>query len=132
MRSLLSLSTRRAAVLLPLVTGALILGGCGGAAAAQAPSGTTLTVNGSDTMRYSPDTLTVKTGEAVTIAFKNTGVIPHDLITEGADKNARLVNVGAGKAPTAVFQANKPGTYTFVCNQPGHKEAGMVGKIVVS
>jgi uncharacterized cupredoxin-like copper-binding protein len=117
--------------LVTLASGCLVLGGCGGSAAAALPSDA-VQVSGTDAMRFAPDTITAKAGQPVTLAFKNAGIIPHDLITEGGDKNARLVNVGSGKQQTAVFQANKPGTYAFVCNQPGHKEAGMVGKIVVS
>jgi uncharacterized cupredoxin-like copper-binding protein len=91
-----------------------------------------MTVIGTDAMKYAPDTLNVKAGEPVTIVFKNGGIIAHDLVTSGADKNVKLVNLGSGKQQQGTFEANKPGTYEFVCQQPGHKEAGMVGKIVVS
>lgn len=111
-----------------LLSASLLLGGCGGSAAA---SGTVVTVTAGDTMRYNPDTITVKPGEAVTIAFHNAATIPHDLIVQGGDKSVRLVNVGPGKEQRGTFLASKPGTYEFYCNQPGHKEAGMVGKIVV-
>ena len=109
----------------------LFIGGCGGAAE-TAPAGPVITVSGTDTMRFNPETIEVKAGQPVTISFKNAGVIAHDFITDGADKNARLVNVGGGRTQTATFEASKPGTYQVLCNQPGHKEAGMVGKIVVS
>ena len=109
----------------------LLVGGCGGAAGA-APTGPVITVAGTDAMRFNPETIEVKAGQPVTISFKNAGVIAHDFVTEGADKNARLVNVGGGRTQNATFEASKPGTYQVVCIQPGHKEAGMVGKIVVS
>ncbi|MGH2356156.1 MAG: cupredoxin domain-containing protein [Chloroflexota bacterium] len=116
-----------------LLVGALLFSGCGSAAAGSADDdGTGIRVIGLDTMRFNPDTITVKAGESTKIVFKNGGFIPHDFITEGADKNVRLVNVGGGKQQSGTFLANKPGTYTVVCIQPGHKEAGMVGNIVVS
>lgn len=123
----------RRAVLGALLAGAVILGGCGaettGAQTSSAGSG--VTVTGLDTMRFSPDTITAKAGEPLVITFKNSGVIPHDLITEGGEKNVKLVNVGGGKQQSGTFLAGKPGEYRFVCIQPGHKEAGMVGTIVV-
>ena len=82
-------------------------------------------------MRFEPETITVQAGQPVLIAFKNKGVIVHDYISSGAEKNVRLANVLGGREARGIFQASKPGTYTVLCVQPGHKEAGMVGKIVV-
>jgi uncharacterized cupredoxin-like copper-binding protein len=122
----------RVLVICTLAAGTLLLGGCGGTAGATVADGPSMTVIGTDAMKYAPDTLNVKAGEPVTIVFKNGGIIAHDLITSGADKNVKLVNLSSGKQQQATFEASKPGTYEFVCQQPGHKEAGMVGKIVVS
>src|SRR6266540_152747 len=106
----------------------LALGGCGQSADA-APSGPVIAVDATDTMKFEPAAVHVKAGEAVTIAFKNKGVIVHDFISSGADKNVRLANVLGGREARGVFQASKPGTYQVLCQQPGHKEAGMVGTI---
>lgn len=124
----------RSLLLTTLAAGAVFVVGCGSAAAGAQSAGEAggITVTGLDSMRFNPETITVVSGQPVTLAFKNTGVLPHDLITEGAEKNARLVNVTSGREQKATFLANKPGTYNVVCSQPGHKEAGMVGKIVVS
>jgi uncharacterized cupredoxin-like copper-binding protein len=108
------------------------LTGCGGSAvASDAGDATAITVVGLDTMRFTPETIKVKAGEPTKIVFRNGGIIVHDLITEGGEKPVKLANLGGGKAASGVFQAATPGTYAFVCVQPGHKEAGMVGKIVV-
>ena len=115
---------------LPAVTALLVVGGCG--EAPPADLGPAIEVSGTDLpMRFEPETITVKAGQPVLIAFKNKGVIQHDYISSGAEKNVRLANVFGGREAKGVFQASKPGTYTVLCVQPGHKEAGMVGKIVV-
>jgi plastocyanin len=124
----------RAGGLLLTATAALagaLLAGCGQPTEAAPPGAPVFEVGGTDTMRFDPETITVKAGQAVTIAFKNKGVIVHDYVTSGAEKNARLANVLGGREARGVFQANKPGIYQVLCVQPGHREAGMVGKIVV-
>lgn len=123
----------RVLLLVGLVAGAALLGGCGSSAAGAASAGgPTVTVIGLDTMRFNPDAITVKAGEPVTIEFSNAGIIAHDFITRGADKNVNLVSVGGGQRRKGTFLASQPGTYEVVCVQAGHKEAGMVGRIVVT
>ena len=122
----MQLSRRLAA---PLLVAALLAAGCGEVIPADA--GPAIEIGGTDTMRFEPETITVKAGQPVLIAFKNKGVIVHDYISSGAEKNIRLANVLGGRTAQGIFQASKPGTYTVLCVQPGHKEAGMVGKIVV-
>lgn len=123
----------RAALCSALVALAIGLTGCGGSAGATdaAGDGPGTTVVGLDTMRFNPETLTVKAGTAVKFTFRNGGILPHDFITEGADQNVRLTNITGGRSGSGTFLANKPGTYNVVCVQPGHKEAGMTARIVV-
>ena len=109
--------------------GLLLVSGCGEAIPADA--GPAIEIGGTDTMRFDPETIAVKAGQPVLIAFTNKGVIVHDYISSGAEKNIRLANVLGGRTAQGIFQASKPGTYTVLCVQAGHKEAGMVGKIVV-
>jgi len=53
----------------------------------------------------------------------------------GVDHNIAIEGKGAGKVVTqgvSTFTADyQPGTYTFFCEVPGHREGGMVGKLVV-
>jgi len=125
--SLLTPGVQLAGVL--LIAGAVTA--CGQPTAA-APSGPAIEIGGTDSMKFDPETITVRAGEAVTIAFKNKGVIVHDYISSGATTNVKLANVLGGREARGVFQANNPGTYLILCVQPGHREAGMVGKIVVN
>jgi plastocyanin len=109
-------------------------GGSDGSAAAGTASGgpvTATTIVGLDTMKFNPETIKVKAGTQLKITFRNAGIIAHDLVTEGGTQNAKLVNVGSSKSQEGTFLANKPGEYKILCTQPGHVEAGMVGKIVV-
>jgi uncharacterized cupredoxin-like copper-binding protein len=48
---------------------------------------------------------------------------------EHADAN--MAHVKPCKAGEIVWQLTQPGEFRFACLQPGHFEAGMVGKVVV-
>jgi uncharacterized cupredoxin-like copper-binding protein len=39
--------------------------------------------------------------------------------------------IEAGQESTLEFKATQAGTYTFYCTVAGHKEAGMMGKLIV-
>jgi plastocyanin len=125
---------RRAARLAALALTALTLSACGASArAATSGSGAPREVRftGLDTMRFDPGSVAVAPGETVTVTFRNDGVILHDLVTTGATENVRLERVPGGTQQRATFRATRPGAYAVICTQPGHREAGMVGQIVV-
>jgi plastocyanin len=66
----------------------------------------------------------------VTIQSKNPQPTGHDIAIQGNGVNAKGEVVQSGG--TSKFTANlKPGTYTFYCSVPGHREGGMVGKLTV-
>ncbi len=112
-----------------LATVSLLSSACGTTGA----TGPTLSVTAGDDMHYHPASLTVKAGTATTIVFTNgAATVSHDLVSEGAERNVRLINVGPGRQQRGMFQANRPGTYEFYCTQPGHRELGMTGTIVVT
>ena len=72
----------------------------------------------------------VATPGKVTINSKNDAQIGHDIAIEGNGVSAggKVVSGGA----TSTLTANlKQGTYTFFCTVPGHRQAGMQGKLVV-
>jgi plastocyanin/cytochrome c2 len=66
----------------------------------------------------------------VTLASKNDASIGHDIAIEGNGVNeaGKVVQGGGTSTITATL---KPGSYTFFCSVPGHREGGMVGKLVV-
>lgn len=77
--------------------------------------------------KFTPPTLTVKAG-AVRFRFHNAGAIPHSLrITDLGNAGIDPINPGASQEFTVTIPA---GTHRFICDVPGHAEAGMVGRIV--
>jgi len=81
-------------------------------------------------LAYSSDTAEAEAGK-VTVSFDNPQPIAHDVAIEDASgkeiANTELVTDGSD-ATTADL---KPGTYTFFCTVPGHREAGMEGTLTV-
>lgn len=108
----------------------------------------TVEVMMSDNMRFTPSRINVKRGETVKFVVKNAGQVKHEMVIgsmqelkehaemmrkmpgmEHADPN--MVSVEPGKSGDLVWQFTKAGTFDFACLQPGHFEAGMVGKVSV-
>lgn len=67
----------------------------------------------------------------VTINFTNVQAIPHDVSIED-DGGETIAKTGVVSEGSASAEANlEPGTYTFYCSIPGHREAGMEGTLTV-
>ncbi|MBI4494672.1 MAG: nitrite reductase, copper-containing [Chloroflexi bacterium] len=78
--------------------------------------------------KYSPLTVQLPVGHPVTLVLENKGTVEHDLHMDAI--GVRLVaRPGQTAQQTRTF--DKPGTYTYECTLPGHKEAGMKGTVVV-
>jgi plastocyanin len=143
----------RVAVLCLLVATSLFVAACGGddnsntgsqsaasptstptpAAKSTPATGSGSTVNlqpKGDQLLFDTNTLTAKAGK-VTVDFTNNSAIAHNVtLVDSANKNL-------GKTPTfdggtKSFSATlKPGTYTYYCSVPGHRQAGMQGTLTV-
>ncbi|MGI9146123.1 MAG: cupredoxin domain-containing protein [Chloroflexota bacterium] len=101
----------------------------GSPAAASSSAAQTVTVQGTDTFKFQPATLTVKAGQPVQLTFSNTGQTLHDWsLADGAGQPVKIIAAG-GASASGTFTIAKPGTYTFICSQPGHEAAGMKGTI---
>jgi len=91
---------------------------------------TTLHVEASPTaLEFNTTKLEAKAGK-VTIDFKNPSALEHNVVIEQNGKEL------SGFEPIAEGEESetanlKPGTYTFFCSVPGHREAGMEGTLTV-
>jgi uncharacterized cupredoxin-like copper-binding protein len=101
-----------------------------------AANGSTAAANGqasvdaTDTLKWQPNTVTVKGGDKVTLELKNTGNTAHTFVSPGLSVNQ--LDVPVQKTTSVSFTAPAaPGAYQFWCNIPGHAEAGMVGEVIV-
>jgi uncharacterized cupredoxin-like copper-binding protein len=82
-------------------------------------------------LSFDKKALTAKTG-TVTLTLDNgsSNAQPHGIAIEGkgVDKDGKVVQPGGTSTVTVSL---KPGTYEFYCPVPGHKQAGMEGKLTV-
>jgi plastocyanin len=81
-------------------------------------------------LAYTTTAASAKAGN-VTVDFKNPQSLTHDVAIE--DSSGKEVGktelIGEGETSTSVDL--KPGTYTYYCTVPGHREAGMEGTLTV-
>src|SRR5690606_34915537 len=75
-------------------------------------------------------TLTARPGDVVKITLINDDGMLHDLVIDEFDV-ATDQFADRGEQDSITFTANKTGTFDYYCSVPGHKAAGMVGKLVV-
>lgn len=81
-------------------------------------------------LAYTTTEASAKAGK-VTIDFKNPQGLTHDVAIEdsGGEEVGKTELIGEGTTSTTVDL--KPGSYTFFCSVPGHREAGMEGTLTV-
>jgi len=105
----------------------------------------------SDAMRFSPDEIVVKRGEAIRFVVRNSGKVVHEMVIGTLDdlrehaemmkKMAQadhhhhhapnMIEVAPGKTGRIGWQFTHAGEFHYGCLIPGHFDAGMIGKIVV-
>ena len=107
---------------------ALFVVACGGGASSGGGgNAANITVNLTE-FKFDPAEVTVNAGQTVNLTMVNKGSIVHTWVIAGA--NIKF-SVDPGKSSTKTFTAPKAGTYDITCDEAGHKEAGMVGKLIV-
>ena len=125
---------------------AIFLAGCAGA---SQPT-TEILLEAMD-FAYSSPSITVPAGQPVTLTLKNTGAVEHDFVVEkinvtdleASDSGPAAHHqmdqpefdlhffAKAGETAFLQFTALEPGTYEIFCSIEGHREAGMIGELVV-
>ena len=105
-------------------------------------------VDMADSMRFTPANIAVKRGETVKFVVRNDGKLLHEMVlgtAKALEEHAELMkkfpemehsdpnmaHVKPGVTGEIVWQFSKVGDFRFACLQPGHYEAGMVGKVAV-
>jgi uncharacterized cupredoxin-like copper-binding protein/Cu/Ag efflux protein CusF len=103
----------------------------------------------SDAMRFTPADITVQRGETVKFVVRNDGRLLHEMVLgtpadlkahaalmqkfpEMEHASANMAHVKPGASGEIVWQFTKAGDFQFACLQPGHFEAGMLGRVLVA
>lgn len=126
----------------------LLLSACG-----TTPRSTTEIIVEATDFAYSPLSITIPAGQPITLALRNAGKVEHDFVidkinvtdVQASDSGpAEHHQMGhepeydlhffaqAGETASLQFTAMEPGTYEIFCSIQGHKEAGMIGKLIVA
>ena len=109
----------------------------------------TIRVDMTDNMRFTPAEVTLRQGEVVRFVAANKGQVLHEMVlgTMGDLKEhaelmrkhpgmehdePHMTHVAPGETGEIGWRFTKAGTYYYGCLIPGHFEAGMIGKVVVS
>ncbi|PKO55374.1 MAG: plastocyanin [Betaproteobacteria bacterium HGW-Betaproteobacteria-21] len=102
-----------------------------------------------DAMRFIPDRIEVRLGETIRFTHRNEGKVMHEMVIgtpEALAEHAELMvkfpgmehdepwmaHVEPGGSGEIVWTFNRAGTFEFACLIPGHFQAGMIGKLIVS
>ena len=105
---------------------------------------------GMQDISFAPETITIEAGELVALDLDNTGNLPHDFTIERIDADhaygetaevdgheahgdefAMHHALEGGHASEMRLRVHEPGEYEFWCTVPGHREAGMIGTLIV-
>jgi probable HAF family extracellular repeat protein len=76
---------------------------------------------------FEPRQVTIAANTGATVRLVNEGAAPHSFVI---DELGISVSLAPGESADVVINA-VAGTYEFYCDVPGHREAGMVGVLVV-
>jgi uncharacterized cupredoxin-like copper-binding protein len=109
----------------------------------------TIALRMTDAMRFEPDRIEVRQGDTIRLRVANRGRLLHEIVlgtSQALDAHAELMkkypgmehdeahmaHVPAGRKGEIVWTFNRTGEFAYACLIPGHFEAGMVGKILVT
>jgi len=107
-------------------------GGNANSAGGGASGGSTVSIEADPggNLAYTTSSASAKAGK-VTVDFNNPQELTHDVkIEDSSGEEVGGTELIAGGSDSATVNL-KPGTYTFFCSVPGHREAGMEGTLTV-
>ena len=122
-------SRSRRVLFATVAVAALALAGCGDDTSADPAGGGDggLEVEAGD-LYFEPEQLTAEAGE-IEFTLVNVGGTEHDLVIEEAGDTV-VAHAEGGETATGTIEL-EPGTYTYYCSIPGHRQA-MEGTLEVS
>ena len=118
-------------VVVVLAVGLTACGG-GGGGAPQPATGKVINVDTTE-FAFNPNAFSGTVGQKLSFKINNKGTVDHNFVILNADGSQELakIEVKVGTSATLDFTPTAAGEYQVDCNLPGHKEAGMVGKLIV-
>lgn len=78
---------------------------------------------------FEEDEATASAGE-VEVSLTNEGAIEHSWVVEGREADLRLYTQQSGQTDEGTITL-EAGSYTYYCDVPGHRQAGMDGELTV-
>lgn len=108
-------------------------GGTVGSTKAPAGSGgKTFNVSATE-FEFKPNKFEASAGQKVTFKVTNKGTVEHNFVILSPDESQELAQITTqpGETKSLEFTPTEAATYPIDCNIAGHKEAGMVGELVV-
>ncbi len=99
-------------------------------------------------MVFIPERIEVKRGEQIRFVLRNSGALEHEFILASRDENLKHAEamkknpemehddpnakrVQPAKSGEIVWRFTKRGEFEYGCLIPGHREAGMIGTVIV-
>jgi uncharacterized cupredoxin-like copper-binding protein len=99
-------------------------------------------------MLYFPDRIEVRRGTQVRFILRNNGLLPHEFLLATKEENLKHAEemkknpemehdepngkrVEPKKSAELLWRFTKAGTFEYGCLIPGHREAGMIGTVIV-
>lgn len=103
---------------------------------------------GDGKMMFVPERVEVKRGEQIKFVLRNNGELEHEFVLATAEENVKHAEdmkknpemehddpnakrLAPKKNDEIIWRFSKAGTFEFGCLIPGHREAGMIGTVIV-
>lgn len=77
-----------------------------------------------------PD-LEVQSGDLVSVKIESSDGIPHDFAIPDLNVQSQLVT-GKDASTDLVFEIEEKGNFLYFCTVPGHRQAGMEGRLIIN